>query len=124
MAGTTKYSLAKMVTLAFDAVSSFSAEPLRLALRAGITVSFGGFAYLVWTLGYGYLIHGLTPGYASLIGVTLILGGLQLSFIGLIGQYLARVFEEVKGRPIYLLKQTPPAPRQSSSAGNNKESIR
>jgi dolichol-phosphate mannosyltransferase len=113
-AGKTKYSLVKMVTLALDAVFSFSAEPLRLALRAGILVALGGLVYLAWTLGYGYLINGLVPGYASLIGVVLILGGCQLMFIGLIGQYLARVFEEVKGRPIYLLKQEPPAPRTSS----------
>jgi polyisoprenyl-phosphate glycosyltransferase len=110
-AGKTKYSLVKMVTLALDAVFSFSAEPLRLALRAGLTVTFVGFFYLVWTLIYGWLIKGLVPGYASLIGVTMILGGSQLIFIGLIGQYLARVFEQVKGRPIYLLKQEPAAPR-------------
>ena len=114
-AGTTKYSLVKMVALALDAVFSFSAEPLRLALRAGIAVAMAGFLYLLWTLGYGYLINGLVPGYASLIGVVLILGGCQLMFIGLIGQYLARVFEEVKGRPIYLLKQVPSAPRRSSA---------
>ena len=110
-AGHTKYGMTKMVALALDAVFSFSAEPLRLALRTGIAVAFAGFAYLAWTLIYGYLIHGLVPGYASLIGVTLILGGFQLMFIGLIGQYLARVFEEVKGRPLYLLKQEPPSPR-------------
>ena len=114
-AGQTKYSLVKMVTLALDAVFSFSAEPLRLALRAGLIVAVGGFLYLIYTLGYGYLVKGLVPGYASLIGVVLILGGFQLAFIGLIGQYLARVFEEVKGRPIYLLKQEPPAPKR---AGN------
>ncbi len=111
-AGHTKYSLVKMVTLALDAVFSFSVEPLRLALRAGLTVTFGGFIYLVWTLVYGYMIKGLVPGYASLIGVIMILGGSQLIFIGLIGQYLARVFEQVKGRPIYLLKQEPPEPRR------------
>jgi dolichol-phosphate mannosyltransferase len=109
-AGTTKYSLVKMLTLALDAVFSFSAEPLRIALRIGLLVTFVGFFYLGWTLIYGFLIKGLVPGYASLIGVTMILGGTQLTFIGLIGQYLARVFEEVKGRPIYLLKQQP-APR-------------
>jgi polyisoprenyl-phosphate glycosyltransferase len=114
-AGTTKYSLVKMVTLALDAVFSFSAEPLRLALRAGLTVILLGFVYLAWTLIYGYLIKGLVPGYASLIGVIMILGGTQLAFIGLIGQYLARVFEEVKGRPIYLLKQEPSASRWSSA---------
>ncbi len=120
-AGQTKYSLVKMVTLALDAVFSFSAEPLRLALRAGLTVTFGGFVYLAWTLIYGYLIKGLVPGYASLIGVTMILGGSQLIFIGLIGQYLARVFEQVKGRPIYLLKQEPAEPRRRATASRADE---
>jgi glycosyltransferase involved in cell wall biosynthesis len=110
-AGRTKYSVVKMVGLALDAVFSFSAEPLRLALRAGLGITFLGFVYLAWTLIYGYLLGGLVPGYSSLIGVTMILGGCQLMFIGLIGQYLARVFEEVKGRPIYLLKQEPPEAR-------------
>jgi glycosyltransferase involved in cell wall biosynthesis len=115
-AGKTKYTLVKMITLALDAVFSFSAEPLRLALRVGLAVIFGGFVYLGWTLIYGWWIRGLVPGYASLIGVTMILGGTQLAFIGLIGQYLARVFEEVKGRPIYLLKQEPAAPRRAARA--------
>ena len=111
-AGHTKYSLGKMVTLALDAVFSFSAEPLRLALRAGLAITVLGFAYLAWTLVNGYLLHRLVPGYASLIGVVMILGGFQLSFLGLIGQYLARVFEEVKGRPIYLFKQDPQPARR------------
>ena len=115
-AGKTKYSLVKMVTLALDAVFSFSAEPLRLALRAGLVVTALGFIYLVWTLGYGYMIRGLVPGYSSVIGVTMILGGSQLMFLGLIGQYLARVFEQVKGRPMFLVKQEPPPPRRAPSA--------
>jgi glycosyltransferase involved in cell wall biosynthesis len=108
-AGRTKYSLFKMAALAMDAVFSFSAEPLRLALRAGLAITVLGFAYLAWTLINGYLLHALVPGYSSLIGVTIILGGCQLVFIGLIGEYLARVFEQVKGRPLYLLKQEPRA---------------
>jgi glycosyltransferase involved in cell wall biosynthesis len=115
-AGKTKYSLVKMMALALDAVFSFSAEPLRLALRAGVAIAVLGFVYLAWTLIYGYLIHGLVPGYASLIGVVLILGGFQLAFIGLIGQYLARVFEEVKSRPVYLLKQRPADGRRAAVA--------
>ena len=106
--GKTKYSFVKMLALALDAVFSFSAEPLRLALRIGVVVAFAGFVYLAWTLIYGWLINGLVPGYASLIGVTLILGGCQLIFIGLVGQYVSRVFDEVKGRPLYLLKQDQP----------------
>jgi glycosyltransferase involved in cell wall biosynthesis len=113
-AGKTKYSPVKMVALALDAVFSFSAEPLRLALRAGLTITVLGFFYLAWTLIKGYLLHALVPGYSSLIGVTLILGGCQLAFIGLIGQYLARVFEEVKGRPVYLVKQEPAPSRRTA----------
>ena len=55
------------------------------------------------------------PGYASLIGVTITLGGCQQAFIGLIGHYLARVFEEVKGRPLYLIKQMPAEPHTAPS---------
>jgi dolichol-phosphate mannosyltransferase len=107
VAGESKYSTVRMVALALDAVFSFSSQPLILALRLGVTIMLAGFAYLVVTLGWGFYTGNLVPGYASLIGVTLILGGCQLSFIGLIGQYLARVFEEVKGRPAYLIKQHP-----------------
>jgi len=112
VAGRSKYSLVKMVGLALDAVFSFSAQPLRLAFRLGLVMAVLGFCYLVWTVGSG-LIHGrLVPGYASLIGVTVTLGGCQLAFIGLIGEYLARVFEQVKGRPIYLVKQLPVGTRK------------
>ncbi len=106
-AGHSKYSLKKMVGLSMDAVFSFSAQPLRLALRLGLTMALFGFIYLIWTVVPGLLRGDLVPGYASLIGVTIMLGGCQLAFIGLIGEYLARVFEEVKRRPMYSLKQTP-----------------
>jgi glycosyltransferase involved in cell wall biosynthesis len=115
-AGHTKYSPVKMLNFALDAVFSFSAEPLRLALRAGLAITVAGFFYLAWTLLNGYVLGGLVPGYASLIGVTMILGGCQLVFVGLIGQYLARVFEEVKGRPLYLLKQEPSEPERRPMA--------
>jgi len=110
VAGKSKYSARKMVGLAMDAVFSFSAQPLRLALRLGLTMAAFGFIYLAWTVIAGLLSGELVPGYASLIGVTITLGGCQLAFIGLIGEYLARVFEEVKGRPIYSIKQMPKEP--------------
>jgi glycosyltransferase involved in cell wall biosynthesis len=118
-AGQSKYSVKKMVGLSMDAVFSFSAQPLRLALRLGLTMAFLGFIYLIWTVVPGLFRGNLVPGYASLIGVTITLGGCQLAFIGLIGEYLARVFEEVKGRPIYSLKQTP---NESSVSAKNIQS--
>ncbi|MFC1694921.1 glycosyltransferase family 2 protein [Pseudomonadota bacterium] len=107
VAGQSKYSLTKMVGLALDAVFSFSAQPLKLAFRLGLLMAVLGFCYLIWTVVSGLIAGNLVPGYASLIGVVITLGGCQLAFIGLIGEYLARVFEEVKGRPIYLVKQIP-----------------
>ena len=107
-AGESKYTFLKMIGLAVDAVFSFSSAPLRLALRSGLVMTLLGFAYLIVTLGNGFLFGGIVPGYASLIGVVTILGGCQLAFLGLIGQYLARVFEEVKRRPMYLVKQEAP----------------
>jgi dolichol-phosphate mannosyltransferase len=108
VAGESKYSMTKMIGLALDAVFSFSAQPLRLAFRLGLIMAVLGFSYLAWNVISGLLNDNLVPGYASLIGVSVTLGGCQLAFIGLIGEYLARVFEEVKGRPTYLLKQAPP----------------
>ena len=107
VAGQSKYTMTKMVSLALDAVFSFSAQPLKLAFRLGILLALLGFLYLFWNIVSGLIYGGLVPGYASLIGVTVMLGGCQLAFIGLIGEYLARVFEEVKGRPTYLVKQFP-----------------
>jgi len=107
VAGQSKYSLSKMIGLALDAVFSFSAQPLKLAFRLGVLMALFGVAYMFWNVIEGYIYGNLVPGYASLIGIVVTLGGCQLAFIGLIGEYLARVFEEVKGRPTYLVKQFP-----------------
>ena len=115
-AGRSKYTFTKMVGLALDAVFSFSSQPLRLALKLGTVMAVLGFVYLFWTVANGLIRGDLVPGYASLIGVTITLGGCQLIFIGLIGHYLARVFEEVKGRPIYLMKQEPHKPPVSPNS--------
>lgn len=106
-AGESKYTVFKMVTLALDAVFSFSAAPLRIATKLGLAITFLGFIYLMWIVSRYFFTGDTVAGWASLIGVTLILGGFNLIFIGLIGQYLSRVFEEVKGRPMYVFKQKP-----------------
>lgn len=110
-AGESKYTLLKMVGLALDAIVSFSTAPIRLATRVGFVITALGFVYLAWNLIKAFATRQMAPGWASLIAVTMMMGGSQLIFIGLIGQYLARVFEELKGRPMYILKQEP-APAQ------------
>ena len=113
-AGRSKYDLHSMVGLALDAIFSFSSAPLRLATRVGLTVVAAGVCYLVYIVVRLVLLGDLVPGWASAVGVVLVLGGTQLVFIGLIGQYLARIFDESKSRPLYLLKQTPDSIPQAS----------
>jgi len=103
--GYSKYTTVKMISLAMDAIYSFSSAPLKMATRLGLLVVISGAGYLFWIIGRYFLLNDLVQGWASLISVVLIIGGCQLFFIGLIGQYLARIFDEVKGRPIYLVKK-------------------
>jgi dolichol-phosphate mannosyltransferase len=94
-----------MVRLATEAIFSFSAKPLTVAIRVGLSLTLIGFAYLLYIL-YGYFIkQNLIAGWASLICTLLILNGFQLIFIGLIGEYISKIFEQVKERPIYMVKK-------------------
>lgn len=116
-AGRSKYTLRRMFRLASTAVFSFSAAPLRTASRVGLATIAAGFAYLAYIFVRYALYHDLVPGWSSVVCSIVILGGLQLFFIGLIGEYLARIFEEVKGRPLYLFKQKPPRRRTLAGPG-------
>lgn len=101
--GKSKYTLAKLFKLAFDGIVSFSTVPLKLALLMGLLVSAGGFAGIVLIV-YLRLTHSFElPGWASLTVIILFLGGIQLTTVGIVGEYIARIYEEVKGRPLYLV---------------------
>jgi len=104
-AGKSSYSLTKMLRLAMTAVVSFSSAPLRMATRVGLLVSAAGFSYLVYILLAWLFFERVEPGWTSTISVILILGGLQLVFMGLLGEYLAVIYEEAKQRPLYILKR-------------------
>lgn len=109
-AGEVKYSLVKLVHLAWDGVTAFSAMPLRLAFYIGLVIfalsALYGMAAVV-----AHLAGRTPPGWTSVLVSVLAIGGLQMIFIGLIGEYLARVFDEVKGRPLYLLRKHSPGRR-------------
>jgi dolichol-phosphate mannosyltransferase len=101
--GDSKYTLPKLLKLAFDGIFSFSAAPLRLALLLGALVSLAGFV-LIGVLFYLRLAHAFDlPGWTSLMVVVLFLGGIQLLSVGIVGEYIARIYEEVKNRPVYLV---------------------
>src|SRR3989339_219864 len=104
-AGETNYTYRKMFRFAIDAITSFSSAPLVMATWVGIFISFFSFMFIAKLLfqkltNTAYVVSGWT----SMIVVTLFLGGVQLFFLGVIGEYLARMFTEVKQRPIYLIQ--------------------
>ncbi|HVE85975.1 MAG TPA: glycosyltransferase family 2 protein [Myxococcales bacterium] len=113
-AGRTKYPLGKMLRFAADAVASFSIAPLRLASSLGLLVSLGSFGYGTFAI-YVKVSHGpALPGWASLIVAVAFLGGVQLLCLGILGEYLGRVYDEVKGRPLYVVQDFDSGPSRSA----------
>jgi dolichol-phosphate mannosyltransferase len=107
-AGTTKYPLSKMVRFAMDGITSFSDIPLRFASYFGFTVSAIAFLYAIYVIAskvFNVRPLAYTPGWASTIVAVLFLGGVQLMSLGILGEYLGRVYDEVKGRPLYLISE-------------------
>jgi glycosyltransferase involved in cell wall biosynthesis len=104
-AGSTKYPLRKMMRLAGDAVTGFSRKPLKLALKVGAAFSLlailGGLASVAVRLSGAYTV----PGWASILVAVCLLGGLQLAFLGVIGLYVGRTFDESLRRPLYIVSQ-------------------
>jgi len=105
-AGDTKYPLTKMLKFATDGVVSFSAAPLRLALNLGFAVSALSFAFGVLALIFKLAGLYSIPGLASIAVFVAFLGGIQLLVLGLMGEYIARIHDEVKDRPLYLVRDT------------------
>jgi dolichol-phosphate mannosyltransferase len=117
--GETKYPFRKSFFLAIDAITSFSYAPLRLATYLGVAISGFAFFYIFLVILLKILIWwGLdiqeTPGYTSLMACLLLLGGVQLIVLGLIGEYVGRIFEQGQNRPLYLLDEVTPPPHLSS----------
>lgn len=105
-AGTSKYTVKKMVKFALDGILSFSAAPLHLVTYLGLIVSFFSFLYGLYSV-YAYFFTDRTvPGWTSILITVLFLGGVQLISIGFLGEYLIRVYNETKGRPLYIIKDS------------------
>ena len=104
-AGKTKYPLKKLWRLATDGITSFSDKPLWYAVGIGMGLSLLSIIGLVWVL-IDKFVYGVPVGWASLIFAAFFFGGVQLFFLGIVGAYLARVYEEVKSRPRYVMKET------------------
>lgn len=104
-AGTTKWHYASLINLAIEGITSFTVAPLRLSSIVGVLVSFFAFIYMLFIIAKTLIFGNSVDGYASLMTVILFLGGLQLLSIGIIGEYLGRVFNETKRRPLYFVDE-------------------
>lgn len=98
-AGESKYPVRKMLALAWQGITSFTAYPLRLITGAGVLVSVGSLALAIWALGMKLFTNSALPGWASVVIPMYFLGGVQLLSLGIIGEYLAKVYESSKKRP-------------------------
>jgi glycosyltransferase involved in cell wall biosynthesis len=99
--GTTKFNYWKLWNFALSGITSFSTAPIRLGVYLGLSVSAFAFIYGVIIIAKTLIYGADSPGYASLMTVVLFVGGIQLFFLGLMGEYLGRIYKEVKNRPIY-----------------------
>lgn len=103
--GSSKYTYRKLVRLAGHGLSSFSNKPLKYAVRLGLATSMLSVVGLIWAVVVKLVEPGLVSGWASLIFVAFFFGGLNLFFLGVVGSYLGRVYDEVKARPRYVIAE-------------------
>ena len=94
-----------MIKFAFDAITSFSYKPLKIATYIGTFVSLVSFVYLIVVIVLA-LMQETVPGWASTLAVTLFFNGVVLVILGIIGEYIGRIFDEVKARPLYIVART------------------
>jgi dolichol-phosphate mannosyltransferase len=104
--GLTHYPFRKMLNFAFDGITSFSAVPLQLATWLGLMSATFGLGASAWVLWGKYVADKNIPGWTSLTLIVLFLGGVQMLALGIIGEYLGRIYDEVKGRPLYLVRRS------------------
>jgi polyisoprenyl-phosphate glycosyltransferase len=104
-AGETKYPLKKMLRFALNGLLSFSLMPLQLASYLGFLISSIGFFYIVYAIGLKLFTDRVVWGWTSVMVAVLFLGGVQLVSLGIIGEYIGRIYEEVKQRPLYVVDE-------------------
>jgi polyisoprenyl-phosphate glycosyltransferase len=104
-AGETKWNYIRLVDLAIEGITSFTTVPLRFSALFGFTISIFSFIYMLWIIFKTLLFGEEVMGYPSIMTVILFLGGIQLLSIGIIGEYLGRIFNETKKRPLYFVEE-------------------
>lgn len=105
-AGTTKWNFFKLFGYAMDGITAFSTFPLKIASYMGMLVSGSAFVYLIYVIIKTIISGKDVPGYASTITLILFIGGIIMLFCGILGEYMAKIYMEVKNRPVYIIRRT------------------
>ncbi|MDZ4350836.1 MAG: glycosyltransferase family 2 protein [Xanthomonadaceae bacterium] len=105
LAGASKFSYWRLWNFALEGITSFSTAPLRIATYLGVLAAMAAFVFGAVIIGKTLMYGDPVPGYPSLMTVVLFLGGVQLMALGMIGEYLGRLFDEAKQRPLYLVQE-------------------
>jgi dolichol-phosphate mannosyltransferase len=113
-AGETKYPLGKMIRFALDALTGFSSAPLKLASHAGLALSAGSVLIVLYILA-GWLTGQTVPGWTSLMLVVVVLGAIQMFVLALMGEYIGRLYNEAKRRPLYIVQEVAGRAREPSA---------
>jgi dolichol-phosphate mannosyltransferase len=122
-AGETSYPLGKMIRLAFDAVTGFSTAPLRFASHASVLLAGASLLLLVY-IAYGFIAGNPVPGWTSTMLVVVVLSAIQMFVLGMIGEYLGRLYVESKRRPLYLVADIAGPVRSHARLGYNAEEVK
>ncbi|WP_151737939.1 glycosyltransferase family 2 protein ['Paenibacillus yunnanensis' Narsing Rao et al. 2020] len=104
-AGETKYPLKKMIRFALDGITSFSHKPLKIATYVGFFLSFFSFLYLFLVVFQKFFTSWNYPGWTSIVGINLLFNGITLMLLGVIGEYIGRIYDESKDRPLYIVRE-------------------
>lgn len=103
--GQSKYSLQRLVRFAFEGITSFSRRPLQAAIVVGFLFALSGLVLAAVTIWQYFFLAKLPPGWATLVILLAVFNGIQLIFLGVIGEYIGSIFDEVKGRPLYIVEE-------------------
>lgn len=104
-AGVTKYSLRKMLSLSWNAIVSFSPLPLRFCFFLGISMFIFGLVYAAYSVFHKFVLKDTVPGWTAQVVLESIIGGSTLLGLGVVGEYIAKIFEEIKRRPLYVVQE-------------------
>lgn len=121
LAGETKYPLHKMIRFALDAITGFSIKPLRIGTYIGISFAIIGIMLLVYTI-FSWITHGTVLGWTSLMSAVLIMSSVQLLVLGVMGEYLGRLYMQAKHRPLFMIADIVSQPKAEPESSSNRES--